>query len=308
MNGSLQLMAGIAAGLCLGSAQGQVLFTSDLDSGTGFTVLGTADTTSEFGYDYSADGITAAPNGTGTTGLKLTANNGDAVAAGAEIVAVADLVITAPIYSVKVDAWVNAVGPFPGGGAGSTEFGGIGIGHDGTTVGRNGGSFLYTGDGGSSRDYRLYKDINEQFVASGQYAVVSNNQSDVAIAAAFPGLAPPVAQGDATLTNDGTGGFQWMTLEAVVNVAAGTATYSLTSDTSGNTVTIGTLDSNLGDTFGLTGQASIFYGDLFSSIAGDANLAFGVFDNFSVTAVPEPTSLALLGVGSLAMLRRRRGA
>lgn len=298
------LAAALATGFVATSASAATLFSSDLDSGAGFTVLGTADTASTFGYDYSADGIPSAPNGTGTTGLKLQAN----ISAGAanEIVAVTTATFNNPVYTVQVDAWVNANGPFPGGGGGSTEFGGLGVGHDGTTVGRNGGSFIFTGEGGSTRDYRMYKDTSEQFVESTQYATVTNNSLDSVYTAAFPGLAAPGSQSQTGTTGDGSGGFQWMTIVATVDTVNGTVNYTITSAASGNTVNVGTLDASIGDSFATTGSASIIYADLFSSVSDNANLSFGVFDNFIVTDVPEPGSLALLGLGGLAMLRRRR--
>ena len=297
------LTACITAGLGV-SAQGAELFSSDLDSSAGFTVLGTADTASAFGYDYSADGIPSAPNGTGTTGLRLDAN----ITTGAshQIAAVTNMTFNAPVYTVTVDAWLNANGPFPGGGGGSTEFGGMGVGHDGVTAGLNGGSFIFTGEGGSSRDYRMYKDATEQFVASTQYATATNNGSDPAYATAFPGLSAPAIQSQSGTTGNGAGGFQWMTITAIVDTVNGTVNYSISSDDSGNSVVVGTLDSNIGNSFATTGSASIIYADLFSSVSDNAALSFGVYDNFSVTDVPEPGSLALLGLGGLALLRRRR--
>ncbi|MFT7172486.1 MAG: hypothetical protein ACI9NQ_000698 [Paracoccaceae bacterium] len=301
---SVALLAALVSAPAMAPAA--MLFFSDFDSSTGLTVLGSPDTSSQFGYDYSADGIPSAPNGSGTTGLRLEANNGDATAAAEQIAVVTTSTITAPLYRVSVDAWVNAVGPFPGGGAGSTEFGGMIIGHDGATVGRNGGSLLYTGEGGSSRDYRLYKDAGEQFLASGQYNVLSNNNSGAEFSAAFPGLAPPAAQGDATVTSNGIGGFQWMTLNALVDQTAGTATFSMTSAASGNTVSIGTLDAGVGSSFATSGSAGVAFADLFSSVSGNPALSFGVFDNLEVTSVPEPSSVLLLGLGALGLIRRRR--
>lgn len=51
-----------------------------------------------------------------------------------------------------------------------------------------------------------------------------------------------------------------------------------------------------------TGTAIGFYTDM------RADNTIGTFDNLSITDVPEPTSLALLGLGGLAVLRRRRSA
>ncbi|QDT70655.1 hypothetical protein MalM25_36100 [Planctomycetes bacterium MalM25] len=291
------------------AAPGDILFSSDLDTSTGLTVAGTSDTASTFGYDYSADGIPSAPSGSGTTGLKLEAN----LSAGSanEIAAFTDVAITADVYKVTVDAWGNTVGPFPAGGAGSTEFTGLAVGHDGVTAGRSGGTLLYTNEGGSSRDYRLYKNNSEQFYASGQYGpgLASNNASDPLFIAAFPGVSPPVAQGDPTFIQDGAGGFQWMTIEALVDSVAGTAQFTISSATSGNSVVIGTLDANVGNSLATTGSAAIVYADLFSSVSEDPTLTFGVFDNFVVTdltPIPEPTSAVIVGLAALALLRRRR--
>lgn len=49
-----------------------------------------------------------------------------------------------------------------------------------------------------------------------------------------------------------------------------------------------------------TGTAIGFYTDM------RADNTIGTFDNLTITNVPEPTSLALLGLGGLAALRRRR--
>lgn len=298
------LAAALATGFVATSASAATLFSSDLDTSAGFTVLGTADTAFTFGYDYSADGITSAPNGTGTTGLKLQANITTGTAS--QIAVVTNATFNAPLYTVQVDAWVNANGPFPGGGTGSTEFAGLGVGHDGVTSGLNGGSFIFDGEGGSSRDYRMYKDGGEQFAASGQYATVTNNNSDPDYVAAFPGLVAPASQSQSGTIADGAGGFQWMTIVATVDTVNGTVNYTITSAASGNTVDVGTLDSNIGSSFATSGSAAIIYADLFTSVSDNANLSFGVFDNLVVTQVPEPGSLALLGLGGLAMLRRRR--
>lgn len=134
------------------------IYSDDLSTGAGFTVVDNPDTVAIFGYDYSADGVPSAPNGTGTTGLKLEANIANGTAA--ETAAVHSLGFSNTPYRVSFDAWVNlsiADGA-------SAEYLGGGVGHDGTTPGRSGASLIVTGDGGSSRDYRLYKDAGEQFL------------------------------------------------------------------------------------------------------------------------------------------------
>ena len=146
------------------SAQ-DVLFQSSFDDDTGFTVLrGSDDTEVTFGYDYADfDGIPESPNfaltsGAVRTGLKLEANLGDGVAAAVAVVT--DGLELAGRFDVQLDVWLNY--NFPAGGAGTTEYGGLAIGHDGEFGGLNGASFIYDTDGDSSRDYILYKDLNRQ--------------------------------------------------------------------------------------------------------------------------------------------------
>jgi len=59
-------------------------FVDDMSAQGAWTVEADPDTTFQFGYDYSADGLPAAPSGSDTTGLKLTVNN-TAPAAAAQI-------------------------------------------------------------------------------------------------------------------------------------------------------------------------------------------------------------------------------
>ena len=75
---------------------------------------------------------------------------------------------------------------------------------------------------------------------------------------------------------------------------AGTIVYKL------NGATIYTADTLVAAT--ATDQV-LFLNDSFQVANG-----FGDFDNLTVTAVPEPTSLGLLGVGAIAAFRRRRRA
>jgi len=195
-------------------------------------------------------------------------------------------------YTVQVDLWINANGPFPGGGAGSTEFGGFSVGTDGTSPTINGGSLIYTGEGGSGTDYR---------VNSGTTGIAGANASDEPYFTSFPGVEAPASQMQTGTTQNGAGGMQWMTLLATVDTDAQTAEFQLTSATSGNTVVAGTIT---GESF--TGEAGLYYADYFSSVSGNRAQSFGLFDNLVVTAVPEPSSIMLLGIAGLALLRCRR--
>ena len=314
----------LAVGLMLSSAShAAVVFSSDFDSGAGMAVVADADTEATFGFDYSAHGIPEAPNSVGgaaTTGLKMRANIlGDPVGTGvaAETAAVTTgLGTLSGQYTMQVDIWTNFSLEDPSGN--TTEFAGAGVGHDGVATGRDGASLFYTGDGGSSRDYRLFKGTGEQFFASLQYgpALASNNGSDPAISAAITGQSAPAAQGQAGTSDDGDSAFQWLTLLAEVDTNAigsnvtddpGTAKFTLTSAATGMSVEIGTIDnSNGGGAVNMSGNVSLLYGDIFSSLNGVPDLQFGIFDNLVVTVVPEPASLLLMSFGSLALLGRRR--
>ncbi len=44
----------LASGTLLGTAEAAVVYSDDLSTGAGFTIVGDADSASTFGYDYSA--------------------------------------------------------------------------------------------------------------------------------------------------------------------------------------------------------------------------------------------------------------
>lgn len=54
-----------------------------------------------------------------------------------------------------------------------------------------------------------------------------------------------------------------------------------------------------------TGDIAIVFADPFGSVAGNADLAFGVFDNVTVAPEPSATVLLTLGIGLLSIRRRR---
>jgi hypothetical protein len=289
-------------------APAQIIFQDDMSTGANWFTVGTSDTLATFGYDYLADAIPEAPNSSGgaaRTGLKMEANLSSAAVN--EIAAIPTGVNLTGRYRIQVDLWGN----YEFGGVSTTEFLGGFAGHDGVTPGRNGAGFLYTTDGGSSRDYRLYKNTGVQFIESGQYSdpygelppdvppdPYGNNGDNAFLSAAYPGLDvgfaldPIDGQGpfQVGIQDDGDGGFQWMTMEIIVDPngigagintnVLGTAEVRLTSAASGTTVWMGTIDNtNGGATVNMTGAPALVYADLFTSVADTPLFQFGIFDN-----------------------------
>ena len=283
-----------------------VVFQSNFDAEDGFVALpGSEDTRFTFGYDYAEfDDIPEAPNSAATagaerSGLKLEANLFELTAT--EIaVATAGLELSGQ-YEVQVDAWLNY--NFPDGAAGTTEFGGLAVGHDGETGGRNGASFIYDTDGDSSRDYILYKDLERQELETNQYAVESLNNDSDAFTAAFPPIDLESAvpgQFIFGMTPAGSGGFRWMTITASVDTDAlgpagvtddtGIATFTIMDTETGNAVEIGTIDNSNGTAVNLGGDVAVLFADIFSSVSPTEELSFGIFDNLiiSTTSVADP--------------------
>lgn len=264
-----------------------------------------------FDYDYNDfDDIPEAPNselvgGEPFRGLKLEANLAfgaySAIAVGTE-----DLGLTGK-YAVQVDAWLNY--NFPAINAGTTEFGGLSVGHSSDAENISGATFLYDTDGDTSSDYRLYKNSTFQVLnaetaplMTAQYAVESIDNSGEPFVSTFPGvnIGETLDQGFEGTTSDGSGGFRWMVIEAIVDADTvgpsgltddkGIATFSITEAASGETIEIGTIDNSNGDgVVNMTGEVAVVFADIFSSVSNDPDLSFGIFDNLIVTSLPATT-------------------
>lgn len=288
-----------------------VLFSDDfdVDSSANWNIISSSsDTSAIFAFDYSTIGVSASPNGGGTTlGLRLAANMDDPASVEAITVSPVGQNFTGS-YQVKFDLWVNANGPFPGGGAGSTEFFAAGIGYDDVTLNMggtsgSGGWFAATGEGGSSRDYRAYKNSGEQFPESGQFFAVSGNASDpyyaafggIDVAAAVPAQTA-LYPNQTGVTSIGSAGFAWH--EVVITVNGSTVLWEIDG------LSIIELDPSIGSSFSLEGNISIGYMDLFSSVSDNPYVSFGLVDNLVV--IPEPATLGLLLIGGMAVLGRKR--
>ena len=142
---------------------------------------------------------------------------------------------------------------------------------------RNGQMFMVNTDGDSGTDYLLFQDGVIQDIASGVYAVPSQDNADPgneSLRLAFPGGPPPTSQntdfGQVLAPNpDGTFGFGWHTMEILADSAAGTATFSIDG------VEFGTVSGDV------SGNLALTHWDRFSSVAGVPELAFGGMTTWS---------------------------
>lgn len=295
-------------------------FTEDfnIDNSANWTVNNPA--LSDIGVNFSGDygatlGIPSAPNGTGTRGLIMTANNSGGVFSGFSVSPTGQSF--SGNYRVSFDLWQNYVGPLGLGGSGTTQLSMFGIGSTGTsaawagsgpawTSGANGVGFGVTLDGGSAADYRVYSSVAPTSYADGNavYQSASRNGSD-AYYAGFGGASAPAAQvalfaGQTGTTDAGEIGFSWRRIDIDV-VGAGSAYWYIDG------LLIGSVDLSTVTLGG--GNLFLGHGDTNGSSSADPNdslLNVTIVDNLQVVAIPEPSSLALLGLGGLALLARRR--
>jgi hypothetical protein len=273
-----------------------------------YVITQTADAQATFVFDYGSLGIPLAPNTTdGTTlGLKMEAN---IVSGSVNAVTLHTIVPFSGNYVVKFDAWVNANGPFPLGGGGSTEFLTMGVGGDGATTNLgitggtgSGGWFAASGEGGSLRDYRGFKNGGEQFAESGQFNAGllsapgggAHNSSDpyysqfgsVDGGALVQGAIYPQQNG---VSGVGSFGFAWHEVEMRVVADGGTAGANSVSWWVDG-LQISTLDAGIGSVFTTDGFVTLGYMDIFSSLSDNSALSFGLIDNLRIGTLATATS------------------
>lgn len=305
------------ASSCLVSAvtQGQTLFSDNFDTtlATAWTINAkSSQDRAVFLFDYSSVGIPAAPNSGGTTiGVMLQANRpgGTPTLTGVSISPTGQSF--AGDYELRYDLWANFQGPMDVGGAGSTQITSGGIMTAGASSHYAGSStadglwFATTGDGQSSSDYRVYFAGNNQTTASASvtYAAGSQNQT-AAYYSGFGNVPAPAAQlalypGQTGNTSVGAIGMEWH------DVAITKVGNMVTWDIDG--LRIASVDLS---TAGAFGGSNILFAQSDTSLGQVAEasdpLLFGLIDNVRVTAVPEPATYALFGLGALGLAAFRR--
>jgi hypothetical protein len=277
-----------------------------------------------FGYDYSVPdlGIPSAPNSIGGSqlGVRFDANIslGNIVS-----VVISPNQSFAGDFTLKFDLWLNTLGPFPGGGAGSTEHITAGVGYNGSTfqnaTSGSGVWFAASNEGGSSGtsavpDFHARVGTTLQATNSGVYAAgttpgSSGSSVDHAhpyYTSKFPGQTPPSVQtnlfsSQTGTLNNGTLGFKWHEVE--ISRTDNVVTWMIDG------FLIATVTNNAAIA---TDQAFVGYWDAFSSIAGTtggsagSQMVFGLIDNLMIVPEPSTAAVTLLGLAVAACCARRK--
>jgi len=264
------------------------VFSDDFDADTsGEWTLNRSSTDSRaaFAFNYAALGISPAPHSVGgtTKGLKLEANVSAGVASALNLSPRNQ--IFSGDYRLRYDLWLNQNGPFPEGGAGSTQHHTSGVGTAGNRVQWNSGAadgvwFAADGEGQATDtsatlpDWRAYVGTALQPAASGVYA--GGTEANVRgnghpyYQNVFPGgQMAPAAQAQSGGLEGGTIGFAWR--EVVVNKT-------------GNVIEWFVDGLKLASVTNALPPGNIFIGywDSFASLSSNTNLSFGLVDNVRV--------------------------
>lgn len=283
----------------LAPAHAGVLYISDdfeADSSADYTIVeqGGPDSTSSFAFDYIAAGIPLAPRSApgDRRGLRFTANN--SLGASNAVTAFHNTGILTDNYTVFVDVWLNNQAS-----EGTTEHAHIGVAGDGVTpnqlfspISGSGHYLAFTGDGGSTSDYRHHLESIGP-VPAGDLSYLNSTNSTNSSADTYQSLFPSPPYDIA-----GSPGNAWTTLRIdIVGGIGGTITYSLDGATGMTPIIRDTVEV-------AQGKVSLGYADLFTSVASPAGSQFVIYDNLVVVPAPSASALALTGL--VAFSRRRR--
>ena len=282
------------------------VFADNFDANTATNWIvnkSSSDNAVAFNYDYSALGIASAPHSTnGTTrGVQLKANLTLGVCAALSISPTNQSF--SGDYRLHFDAWINVNGPFPGGGASSTEFLTAGIGTAGnrvewtTNTSADGYYFSADGDGGVSGssttfgDYSGYIGKNWQAASSGIYAAGSLDSANIYYTSAFPTghSAPALQQSNFSQQTgalaSGTFGLAWH--DVIISRRGSTVNWSVD----------GILLATISNATYTASNVFVGFWDPFASLTDNTNLSFGLVDN---VRVEEPAVAPLVTTSPLA--------
>lgn len=283
---------------------------------------GGASSDATFGFDYSTLGVPVAPDTTdsSTLGLRLRVDDlGNTSGSAVGAIEAATIGLTLPSkYVITFDLWGNYIGgtSLSASGSNGSTAPGVGIGTSGTSLqspNANDGFIadaFHDGGGGSTGDYRLYAD-NTRLLPTGTsyFAAGSLSTSSTHTDSYYSFLTSQTApSAQTTLSSSTQGGstpvgivgFQWT--KWTITQDGTNITWAI------NGHTIATVpDSSV--TFGGT-QLSLDSIDSNTSGNTSANnqaLNFDIFDNLTVTAIPEPATGAIMCFGAVAisLIRRR---
>ena len=274
-----------------------------------------------FAYDYSALGIPAAPHTTDATtlGLRLRVDNlQSSVGTVVGAVAIATKGLSLPSqYVVSADVWGNYIGSgtsIAASGANGTTGAAMGIGTSGNSlqyISANDGYLvdaIHDNGGGANQAYRVYTDATHPNPTTSSYFAAGTGANSATYSDPYYNFltsqTAPAAQVTLSATQGGSTpvgiiGFAWHTMtisQDGVNVTWAIDGHTIAT-VPDSALTFGGSQVSLGaDDSGLTGN----------SAANNQTLNADIWDNLTITQVPEPASTSLLGLGAVGLLSARR--
>jgi hypothetical protein len=305
--------------LLLSEAHSAPIYSEDFDDGnasTRWTTVTVASASSNFAFDYTST-LDYAGNPIGVpqagqtthTGLKLAANTGSTpggpgVIAGINAYASGLNLTTSVVMTFDMYAHFNDTG------YGSTNYGTYGFYHSTQT-----GTFTSIGPAATSGYWFTNSNDNGTTRAVREIEV---NTEDTTVARYLDGSQNPAAGTSVTYQSlfpdlDGAGGNslagfilnRWVNVRLTRNMATGLVKWEMKKPTdSSYTQIYSVLDATQTQN---SGTITLGMTDPFSTVSGPNT--FFLYDNVVVNGIPEPASLALVGIaiGSFLSVRRRSG-
>lgn len=298
----------------LSEARSAVIYSENFDDGIAATRWSTVTsgtvTSSDFAFDYTSvldfagNPIGVPQTGqTSHTGLKLAANTGASAGTGA--IAGINAYANGLNLTTSVVMTFDMYAHYNDNGFGSTNYGTYGFYHSTTTgtfnslgpVATSGYWFTNSSDNGTGTAMRALE-VGTQDNTASRYL---NSTQNPATGAAYLSLFPD---------QDGANGFsiagyvlnRWVNVRLIRDMTTGLVQWDMKNPSDANYTTIySVLDATQTQN---SGTITLGMTDPFASISGP-NTYF-LYDNVVVSEVPEPTSLALVGIAMGAILSTRR--